>query len=100
MKRRGRTRRAPDRRCLRQVAEHLIVGAVFLDDVEDVLDRRSLAAARRDRLGPAPVLVVVSVVVTIVVVAPIVAFWRQAAVVATHLLGQAVELVAPGHVEN
>src|SRR5262249_44432809 len=34
---------------LRQVAEHLIVGAVLLDDVDDVFDRRLLILARRHR---------------------------------------------------
>ena len=41
---------------LRQVAEHLVVGPVLADDVEDVLDRRGLAGRARDgrALGPAP----------------------------------------------
>ena len=34
---------------LRQVAEHLVVGAVLADHVEDVLDRRRLADPARDR---------------------------------------------------
>jgi hypothetical protein len=33
---------------LRHIAEHLIVGAVLLEDVEDVLDRRTLAQMHRD----------------------------------------------------
>ena len=36
---------------LRHVAEHLIVGAVLLDDVDHVLDQRRLAGARRNRVA-------------------------------------------------
>ena len=49
---------------LRHVAEHLIVGAVLLDDVEDVLDRRPLAEMHRDRIvrRSMPILVVIIVI--------------------------------------
>ena len=33
---------------LAQIAEHLIVGAILLDDVDDVLDGRAVAGAQRD----------------------------------------------------
>ena len=39
---------------LGHVAVHLVVGAVLLDQHEDVLDRRRVTDARRDRHGPGP----------------------------------------------
>ena len=48
---------------LRHVSEHLVVGAVFLDDVEHVLDRRALPEMHGDRIvrRSMPILVVVTV---------------------------------------
>src|SRR4029077_4460309 len=95
---------------LRHVAEHLIVGTVLFDDVEDVLDRRTLAILQRDRIGTAAAIValaiggamavVVAVASAIVVAACLFTVGRQTAVVAPHHLGEALELVALRHVQN
>src|SRR5262249_30662330 len=74
---------------LRQVAEDLIVGAVLLDDVEDVLDRRALAHVHGDGVRA------VVAVATVAFGAP-----GGRLVVAERWLRHLLEVLAAGYVED
>ena len=58
---------------LRHIAEHLVVGAVLLDDVEDVLDRRALPAVHGDRVAIVVALMIAVAAVIAIAVAVVVA---------------------------
>src|SRR5262245_56349382 len=89
---------------LRDIAEHLVVRAVFLDDIEDVLDGRTLRRLHRDWVSP-----LVLVVVSLEAIALPMFHTRlprlltargQAPIVAAHLLGELLKVVAAGNIEQ
>ncbi len=78
---------------LRHVSEHLVIGAVLLDDVEDVPDRGGLPEVHRDRARAWRVAVTV-------VVPLVVAERGQPPVVPAHLTGEVLQLAAAGHFQD
>jgi hypothetical protein len=88
---------------LRHVAEHLIGGAIFLDDVEDVLDRRALSGMHRNAMRrPLVAIPVVSAPIIGVAISGrsvVVDRWQHVVVLA-HLFRETSELAAVRDVED
>src|SRR5262245_30009010 len=89
---------------LRDIAEHLVVRAVLLDDIEDVRDRRALRSLHRDWVSAVAPVVVSLETIALPMFHPglprLLTALREAPVVAAHLLGKLLQVVAAGNIEQ